>query len=239
MHKKLMAIVAILGVCIFAGDAARGNLTWLGDPPHVGFPGWQTPSPYQRNIYLDFSVDPQGVASIPGADYEGYDDPVLQDSDFLVYWEAYEWFPSGNPAHPEWGTLGIDNTTGGGWAPGYMGIMVNNWDTPSQLKHVWVEIAVQSYDEAEDWLFLRLEAPGHIVEEGVWWNETLDVLWGAWTVVPNPVQEVFWLDMFVPPGGELYIDSIHIATECVPVPGAVLLCVLGLSVAGVTLRKSV
>ena len=58
MHEKLIAIVATVGVCILVSKAAQGNETWLGDPPHIGFPGWVTSSPYQRNIYLDFSVDP-------------------------------------------------------------------------------------------------------------------------------------------------------------------------------------
>lgn len=55
-------------------------------------------------------------------------------------------------------------------------------------------------------------------------------------VAPNPQLETVTLNMA---GGPWYVDYVEVNTECVPVPGATLLALLGLGAAGAKLRRFV
>ena len=78
--RKLIKVcsIALIGYVLTFGVAQASPFF---KPPEDYFPGgvWQTPFPYQRNIFWDFLTDPTTTAP----HYEGTDDPVLYPSDWV------------------------------------------------------------------------------------------------------------------------------------------------------------
>jgi hypothetical protein len=193
---------------------------------------WETQYPYQRNIMMDFSINPVGATGpIPGAEYDGYDDPYLWDSD-LVTIETIE------------GNLAFDAGVGGigisGEGSGTITFHLGNWEDPLPVKHVYEEYVFTSTGGVIGQDFL---ISGTITDS---WNMLESLGEGSYRISlwrefqPNPPWEeiVFTLECDGDNSDNyIYLDSLHIATECVPVPGAFLLGILGLGVAGYKLRK--
>jgi hypothetical protein len=49
-------------------------------------------------------------------------------------------------------------------------------------------------------------------------------------ITPNPAYELIYLSFWAQPGGVIIVDSMHIATECVPEPSAAACVGIGLAV---------
>ena len=159
----------------------------LGSPftnPPTDDPRWVTEFPYQRNILLDFADDPlipNPQGGINGADYEGYDDPILKMSDFIEMTGAVEWDPATQ-------AVGIFGATGS--ATGTLTVHLDNWDTP-YVKHFYEEILwslegsgdIQQeirfpsplYDVTDEWTTREEIQPG-LFRENTWYE-----------IVPNPL----------------------------------------------------
>ena len=204
---------------------------------------WQTDFPYQRNIRYTF--DDPGVPDEPI--YQGYDDPTLYPSDYveIVGLQYFTADPTGLTGAQ--GLLGIDNRQGTEFANGRVTFHIDNWELPREWKHIWTEI-----------IFLAASASGVPIgpnellqaqEQAIGWNSgaqivvfdqsaegfiTEDV---AWVVTPNPEWEEVTIFLNVPVGAYVFIDDVHIATECVPEPAAMTLAMLGIGVLAALRRR--
>jgi len=236
--KRLLVVLTVLSLALAVAPAAMGD---FHTPPHTNPDiDWETAHPYQRNMTLDFATDPTGApgSGIPGATYIGDDDPDLWDSDFVGLWGNVQW-------NPDLGAVGIFNTQDG---PGNILVHFDNWNRDWLVKHFYVEYTYvvegpigsamafewlqfpTGYSQGDDWYGFRSPAPNTYTVQ--YWTE----------IEPNPPYEDFYiaLDVFDPSScTAIYLTDLQIATECVPVPGATLLALLGLGAAGAKLRRFV
>jgi len=253
--KQLVAVGLVLGCC----SIASATETFTYPPETHYYPGsgreWVTTYPdYQRNTFLDFSVDPHTEAptgnGVPGAVYYGTDDEALKASDHVQFFGDIQWYHT-VPGQTRTGLVGIDNRDGTENKAGYLRQQLDNWSNGNPEKHAWLE-GVFGFT-TENVVLLWFDAPDpHVVDWG--WGDSEDlgvedpVAWGtgaAWVLIePNPpYEEIFVgsresLGMFVPPGHAFLVDEMHLATECVPEPGTLALVSLGaLALLGCAGRK--
>jgi hypothetical protein len=218
----LLAIVGFFSIDLQAGPFVL--------PPETA-PGWQTSAPYQRNIDMDFSVTPVGTpgSGIPGAVYAGSLDPSLKAGDYVSTFYNVTWFPSLS-GFSQTGLVGIDNRAGTSEVFGYLAIRIANTTDANAQKHVW-----------EEFTFLENCGIGFGVanDAGLFdmpYCDAGDAGGGAtrldaeWVRSPNPAWEYVAFEFRVPAGDYCLVDSLHVATECVPEPAALPL----LAVAAVT-----
>lgn len=233
--KKIIKIcsVALIAWLLTVGVAQASPFV---APPEENWADWETSSPYQRNIYWDFSIDPTIPPTFyndPAADvhYQGYDDPSLWDSDYVSL-DGVSWFPS-------IGAIGIDNSNGATPASGYAVFHIDNWNRPWELKRVWVEIETTAIypDQYAPSLWIPIPPDGVVgvtVSAGAI-APLVDVFY--WECPWNPPDEDLLIKMWADPSESVYISSVHVATECVPAPGAILLGSLGVGLVGWLRRR--
>jgi hypothetical protein len=188
---------------------------------------WETQFSYQRNIFLDFNVNPIGsVGAIPGADYEGYDDPKLWDSDYVEFTGAVEWNES-------LGAVGIFDSQGS--SSGSLIIHIDNWIRDWPVKHLYDEV-VWFHEGAAGSIYQDYLGLPEGYTEGDFWGiegdssrpSGEDLWWNYWVEIePNPPWEDKVINFSIGDGGSVYVKSIHIATECVPEPATLALLGLG------------
>ena len=249
--RKVLTIFALFGVLVFA-VVAQASPFPDGYKPEENVPGWVTQFPYQRNILLDFSVDPQCSpgSGIPGADYEGTDDSVLLDTDFVSFdpWDGsddVEYYQTAPDGSGRTGLVGVPVNTGFPFqAPkGILNIHIDNWDRAEPYeKHIWITLVAKGNTSDMGWSgFPNLEAstegPPYFDSYGDGPIEDLGDGWfkrSYWGVIkPNPLWEEFNFYFQSDSESAVLLDSVHIATECVPEPAT--LCLLGLG--GLMLRR--
>jgi hypothetical protein len=226
-----LAIVGIVAMAAIVACPPAASAIPFQNPPEEFAPDWWTQFPYQRNIYWDFAVPPVGgpPGPLPGAHYQGTLDPILWESDFVELTGDTEWFPdvpvTGGTVT---GAIGIDNRAG---ATELTGTAVFHLDNkgPDAVKHVWDEA---TYVIGGGAIFLEnmvvppdydvTGAAGPLNHELV--DPALD-LWRDnwwWQIEPNPPWEEKVMTFIVPPGGFVFVDDYHVATECVPEPTTVI-----------------
>ncbi|RKY26753.1 MAG: hypothetical protein DRP79_04345 [Planctomycetota bacterium] len=226
--KTKVAVMCVLFTMFGLAVVAKGSPFPEGYTPEENVPGWVTSFPYQRNVLLDFSVDPRCApgSGIPGADYEGTDDPYLLDTDFveIINGDA-QWFENDPFGGDRTGLIGNVWESG----PPVFGILnlhLDNWDRQEPyFKNIWVEwVSKGDYTD----LITIVPSSGTFVDYGFGPTETYAdgfVKRTDWaTIKPNPLYEEIQINLRADPGSISVIDSIHVATECVvPEPGTIML----------------
>jgi hypothetical protein len=210
---------------VWAGSALAAPFV---NPPELFVPEWSTLSTHQRNIYWDFSSNPEDGPTSSGAtgtNYESLLDSILWDSNYVEFVGDVQWFNPAIYTDERGGTIGIDHSGG---LPGDMPLSgfaifhIDNLPDSNPLKHIWLEIeAIQhlSWSLPYDLAVPRLNLPGGYETGSDFFIEDLEPFgeryrendW--WRVEPNPPWEEIVLDFFVLPGEEVYVDNFHIAGE--------------------------
>lgn len=224
------SLLAVVALTLARPEAAQADS--FIKPPETYAPVWFTSFPYQRNINLDFAINPVGSpgGGIPGAVYEGWLDPTLKSSDFVTLSGAVSWYssPSGIT---QTGLLGIDNRTGGSLLTGTAAFHIDNTTAANAFKNIWVEsVALTGYSGANAWLSVSdalgnpatfIGGPGAEPYGDEWLSNY------EFRITPNPLYETILWEFEVPAGTYIFLDSVHVATECIPEPGTLGLLALG------------
>jgi hypothetical protein len=199
--------------------------------PETYAPVWYTAFPYQRNINMLFAVTPVGSpgSGIPGAIYEGWLDPSLLDSDYVLLTGDVSWYASLSGI-TETGLVGIDNRLGSSTLTGTALFHIDNTTNFITCKNFWYEEfwvsgggsgwTNQVYDP-DMVLGTYLGGPADTTYDGKLQHN------GEWQITPNPTNETLVVSFSVAAGQYMLLDGLHIATECVPEPSAIALLALG------------
>jgi hypothetical protein len=224
--RKSITLWVVAGFTLGLAPCAWGEPFPIYPPESNPFITWETTFPYQRNVTLNLMAVPPGGPTpigIPGALYEGYNDPLLWSSDYVSLTGGAFWLPGLGVILPPNGT-------------GSVILHLDNWVRDWPFKHLYMNLTATGagslgvmynlpagYSYTSGWDTLVGTPPG-TVDWFVWaefqpnppWEEVI-----IWNPLPEPITLQRW----------------HVATECVPAPAAVLLGALGLATAGWRLRK--
>jgi hypothetical protein len=231
MRRYNIVLIVALAICLAPLYVIASP---FDNPPEDNWDEWKTSYPYQRNIYVDFTTNPSGgpySTGIPGADYEGWADPDIWESDFVSY--------TGDVIYDGTGErMGAEAI--GGDAIGSGIIHIDNLDRPYAYKNFWIELHLDVSNplEVENWInynFAFDEFDEYTLDwepDYMWLYET-DPNYGygiyTWgTIYPNPVWEEIQFTFTIPEDEWAWIYDVHVATECVPIPAAVWLLGTGL-----------
>jgi len=234
--KKLQ--LAILVVSLAGAMSATAQLPFVNPPETYWNPPWQGGSPYQRDIFWNFSVNPTGGPSsigTPGALYWGTLDQDLKASDYVTFSDSVQYFTAA--LSPD-GLAGFGITNAGsvtltGLAQFTLGNTMNLLQ-----KNIWVELTgvasasnqATLYIQAPGAEYLHLPGPQYSVALGYYSDKEVQSSFlqdYGYTILPNPPSEVIQFEFNVAPGEYDVINGLHIATECVPEPATFSLLALG------------
>ena len=245
-YKRTLTVIA---VSVLTGATIAGAMPFNNPPEQNLDPAqWETPFPYQRNVYIGFCTPPETWPIDPvtgrdlvngvNCDHEGTDDPQLCESD----WISFEAHTGPNNTGGEPVGWYDDDPTGTSGRQGLVGfynqeaielgmtIHLDNWPIERPYMHVWLEM--DYYIDGPVGICGDIYGPS-----GPAYTEpTITDLGGGWyranmyaELVPNPPWEEYWLTVTADPAAActLLIDYVHIATECVPEPATLSLLALG------------
>ena len=212
---KRLILISVLFT--FMAAPAFGNPTGDGVSPHLG--GWVPGHPRATHQYWDFTKN----VYTNGQPYDYYADPPTE-LDNPSFAKA---FISG--VYDGVSSFTADPTTS------VIDVLmeIENFKNPA-VKTIWVDIGFQGE-------LTNFSATG--TGAGLTYTTTVLSSGGpsgaaefGFKIVPNPWKE----DIFFTIGGvEATLDWIHVDTICIPAPGAVILCTIGLGLVGLLRQRKV
>jgi len=253
----------VITAALLTGAAIAGAMPFNNPPEDNMDPGqWQTPFPYQRNVYIGFCTSPHtwpidpvaGYDLVPGTncEHEGTDDGQLYPSDWIsfdanntvggdcitVMSQEPQWFdedPSGTGGSGRTGLIGFF------LQESYhldMTVHLDNWEAERPYKHVWFEMEYFAGGPITIQLgvtsaFGQAATIQPVTEDlGAGWYRTNFYA----EFEPNPMWEEIQVSVWGDPAmsSSVLIDYVHIATECVPEPATLSLL---LAVGGPLIRR--
>ena len=226
-----MKKIALVGIIVLASLilASSAFATAFVNPPETNAPAWATSSPYQRNIYWDFSSNP---ATIIEQTYAGTEDPTLKSGDNVMLGGGVQWYYS-IPGYSRNGLIGIDNRNGSFALTGTATFHIANLPDNNPIKHIWEEIEYYEHDFMSP---ISTVATSLVLDAGyaaIGWDDDEHLSDGfdrynVWyEITPNPFWEEIIFTFTVAPGTLAVMDSFHIATECIPIPEPTTMILLG------------
>lgn len=238
-----MKATVVNAVAILLAVAATALADPFEVPPEGNAPDWHFPFPYPRNVLWDFATDPLGGPTpngAPGAHYEGYLDPDLWRSDFVWYNDQVLWLPDGSPygLPSQWqGLLVVPNIFGQDPVTGEIVFHIDNSSWLNDRKNMWLEFDFIVTDptgvtidsaivagpqgitfQMQDWMGNPRPLPSGLYRQNAWVG-----------IEPNPLWEELRITLTVGPGNLAVLDSMHVATECLPEPSTFALAGIGLA----------
>jgi len=255
MRKLFILLISgLIVLSLFGIPIATASV--FEDPPEdniaVVLPGgWWGSYPYQRNAMIGFDTDPaywpqdnaNNSAKDLGPEHNNYHlqgrlDSSLYPSDWLqIFGEDYTWQ---SEIDGRQGVIVLNHPFG--TIPDGFGMtwFIDNIPEPRTYKHVYFELIYKVVGNAEPPLFVSYF---NTENSGSWITGTQNdfaakdlgdgwKVWELWgQIEPNPPYESIGVDIGFYAGTEgttVYIDSWHVATECVPIPTTILLFGSGL-----------
>lgn len=224
--KRLILVLGVLMAVMTLSTAVQA--VPFVNPPETNAPVWGTSYPYQRNIYWDFATQP--ITPI----YSGYDDPCLTYCDTFEMMGDVMWYDT-LPGISRTGFLGIDNRLGDTMKTGQIVFHINNHERDYDIKHLWKEIEFYEHDLIQPISSIQ---ESMVLDAGYSVIDSQEVIikmladnfkrYNVWyEIAPNPYWEEVVFTFFVEPGTYAVIDTLHIATECVPIPEPMTMILLG------------
>lgn len=236
--KKRIAFAMFL--LVFLLDIAIGSLGEFAHPPEDHTNEWISAYPYQRNLRLQFPVDPREPGSGWAPYYYGTEDESMKLLDEIIFGGSTSWYQPEQLLDLGLGNVvGIDNRKGGHNVTGSITLFLDNLALSKPVKNIWQEtlyssnlINIPFYTSISDvpggagggfTAEVKYNPDSEIVTE--WPHIQRHIIWRQ--IKPNPEWEELRYDFNVPAGGYVFIKDIHITTECVPEPATLLLLGLG------------
>ncbi len=212
---------------------------------------WVSSFPYQRNVYIGFDTDPDGWPDavspeigkdfVPGVNYElfGTKDIDWYLSDYGFSSGDIDGIDTDEPRfYSRQGLVGIDETEA------TITLHLDNNPVANPLKNVYIEIEYY-YEGSGEFNVTMIGAGGETVNYH--YERGGEVMGDGWyrfntfyDIQPNPLWEEIMINFSVGSAdpGFIYIDNIHIATECLPEPASMCVLVSGLGVLLMKRRRS-
>lgn len=217
--RKILYTLFLVGIIAFFSTVVWA-MPFYYPPENNPDITWEGQFPYQRNIMMDFTANPVGpVGPIPGADYEGYDDPILWVSDFVTM--------SGNVRWDQ--AVGGVGIWGGG--SGTVTFHFDNWERDWPIKYFYEEL-IFKVEIVTGSIYQDFMTPDGLNMYTDSWSKVDNLGGGRYRLSiwaefqPNPPWEekIFALSSTT---GNIFIEELHIATECIPEPATMALLGFG------------
>ncbi len=227
MKKSLFFLALLFSFCPFPGpDQAAA---WTNSPESY-VSGWQ----YQRDIYMDFAVSPETTSPrpIPGAVYDGSEDPGLSSYDHFEVFNSVEWSA---------GDSGV-----GIWNPNPWGLD-DDYSTFGEVEvslgnisNIFLEYKISAnYTLGLEMIFpnflidWEIRSSGvSVVENQSYWIEEVAGsdfhivnMWAE--ITPNSADAILIGSMDADSGVQYWMEDLHIAADVMDVPVIPALWLLG------------